>query len=144
METMKTTTIKLEATSNNVAKAIESIEKFAADKGCQIIGDLKEKKQGFLSGIFNLNLNFESKSKEKVLRNYLTRLEKKIGMATANKFLHFLYKKVYKLETAPKVEYSEKELKIKAARKAWRIALETSKKAEEAYKLEKGDFYKTK
>lgn len=143
METM--TTIKLEATSKNVAKAIEAIEKFAADKGYQIIGDLKEKKQGFLSGIFNLNLNFESKSKEKVLSNYLTRLEtKKMGMALANKFLHFLYKKVYKLDTAPKVEYSEKELKIKAARKAWRIALETAKKAEEAYKVEKGNFYKTK
>jgi len=139
-------TIKLEATSKNVAKAIESIEKFAADKEYQIIGDLKEKKQGFLSGIFNLNLNFESKSKEKVLRNYLTRLEtKRMGMALANKFLHFLYKKVYKVETAaPKVDFSEKELKIKAARKAWRIALEASKKAEEAYKLEKGNFYKTK
>lgn len=142
METM--TTIKLEATSKNVATTIEAIEKFAADKGFQIIGDLKEKKQGFLAGIFNLNLSFESKSKEKVLRNYLTRLDKKVGMALANKFLHFLYKKVYKLETAPKVEYSEKELKIKAARKAWRIALEATKQAEIAYKTEKGDFYKTK
>jgi hypothetical protein len=139
MENMKTT--KLEATKSNVEHAIGLIEQYAKDKGYQIVGEFK--KEGFLSKLLNQKLTFESKGQEKVLRNYLTRLEKKVCMSTANKFLHFLYKKVYKSETAaPRVEYSEQELKIKAARKAWRITLAESKRLELAYKETKGNFYK--
>lgn len=138
METMKTT--KIEATKSNVERAIAQIEQYTKDKGYQIIGEFK--KDGFLSKLFDKNLTFDSKSQEKVLRNYLTRVDKKVGMALANKFLHFLYKKVYKMDSAPRVEYSEKELKIKAAQKAWKQSIETMKKLREAYKLEKGDFYK--
>lgn len=136
---MKTT--KLEANKANIDAAITSIINYANSKGYQIVGDFK--KEGFLSNLFS-GLKFDSKSQEKVLRNYLTRLDKKVGMALANRFLHFLYKKVYKMTEAPRVEYSEKELKIKAAQKAWKQSLETMKKLHEAYKLEKGDFYKKK
>ena len=135
-------TQKIEATKTNVEHAISLIEQYAQSKGNQILGEIK--KEGFLSKLFSQNLTFESKPHEKVLRNYLTRLEKKIGMALANKFLHFLYKKVYKQDSAPRVEYCEQELKIKAARKAWRIALSEAKRLEIAYKETKGNFYKTK
>ena len=138
MEIMKT--IKLEATKQNVEHCIGLIEQYVQDKGYQIIGHLK--KESFLSGLFTQKLKFDSKSQEKVLRNYLTRLDKGVGMAVANKFLHFLYKKVYKMEMAPRIDYSEKELKIKAAQKAWKQSVETMKKLREEYKLEKGNFYK--
>lgn len=65
-------------------------------------------------------------------------------MALANQFLHFLYKKVYKMTEVPRVEYSEKELKIKAAQKAWKQSVKVMKDLREAYKLEKGTFYKQK
>lgn len=137
-------TEKIEATSKNVEAATAKIVQYAQDKGYQIIGEFK--KEGFIANLlsFSKNPTFESKSQEKVLRNYLTRLDKKVGMALANKFFHFLYKKVYKMDSAPRVEYCEQELKIKAARKAWRIALNEAKRLEIAYKETKGNFYKTK
>ena len=134
---MKTVTI--EATKANIETAIDNIKKYASDNGYQIIGDFK--KEGFLSNLLGTGPKFESKSQEKVCRNYLTRLERKMGMALANKFLHFLYKKVYKMDTAPRIEYSEKELQIKAARKAWRKLLDESEKAMKAYKEQKKGFY---
>ena len=137
METMKTTTV--EATKVNIDKAIDEIKKYANDNGYQIIGDFK--KEGFLSNLLGSGPKFESKSQEKVCRNYLTRLERKMGMATANKFLHFLYKKVYKMETAPRIEYSEKELQIKAARAAWRKSMAETEKLRVAYKEQKKGFY---
>lgn len=139
METMNTT--KIEATSENVLNATNAIKKFAEEKGYQIIGEFK--KDSFLSTFISSKLKFESKSQEKVLRNYLTRFDKRPGMAIANKLLHFLYKKVYKTsEPAPRVEYSEKELKIKALRKEWRKLMAETEKARLAYKEIKGDFYK--
>lgn len=139
---MKTT--KLEATKANIDAAITSITNYANSKGYQIIGDFK--KEGFFANLlsFSKQPTFESKSQEKVLRNYLSRLDKKIGMALANRFLHFLYKKVYKMTEVPRVEYSEKELKIKAAQKAWKQSVKVMKDLHEAYKLEKGNFYKQK
>jgi hypothetical protein len=131
MEIMETK--QIEATKANVELAINNIKKYAEEKGYQVKGD-------FTSG----DLKFESKSKEKVCRNYLWRLDKKMGMSVANRFLHFLYKKVYKTETAPSIDYSEKELKIKEARKAWRKLKEEAEKLQAAYKLEKGTFYKQK
>ena len=127
-------TVKIEATSQNVENAIASIKKFAEEKGFQIIGDIEQRSWQLLK--------FESKSQEKVLRNYLTKLDKKPGIALINRMLHFLYKKIYKLETAPQIEYSEKELKIKAARKAWRKSLAETEALMKAYKEEKGNFYK--
>lgn len=138
METMNT--IKIEATSQNVQTSITAIKKYAEEKGYQIIGEFK--KEGLISGLLGSKLTFESKSQEKVLRNYLTKFDKKPGMATANRLLHFLYKKVYKLDKAPYVEYSEKELKIKSARKAWRKSLAETEALMKVYKEEKKDFYK--
>lgn len=64
-------------------------------------------------------------------------------MSVANRFLHFLFKKVLKVENAPYIDYSEKELKIKEAKNAWRKMKIEAEKLQEAYKLEKGTFYKS-
>jgi len=131
------------ATKENVELAINNIKKYAEEKGYQIKGEFKQ--EGFLSSLFGSSkITFESKSKEKVCRNYLWRLEKKMGMSIANRFLHFLYKKTYKLEQAPKVDYSDKEIKIQEARKAWKKLQKESELLMAAYKAEKKDFYKVK
>lgn len=124
-------TKQIAATKENVEIAINNIKKFAEERGYQITGKFQEG-----------TLAFDSKSKEKVLMNYLWRLSQKVTMAQANKMLHFLYKKVYKLQDGPKIDYSEKEIKIKAARKAWKKAQAEADRLLSEYKKEKGDFYK--
>lgn len=139
METMKTT--KIEATKANIDKAINDIQKYAASKGYQFLGELK--KDGILSSLFGGDKpKFESKSQEKVCNNYLSRLDRGVRMSTANRFLHFLYKHVYKLETAPRVDYSQRELEIRASRKAYVAAKVEAEKLRLKYKEIKGDFYK--
>lgn len=133
------TTTYVEANEANVEKTIKSINEFAIAKGYQIKGELKVPTN--MIGI-QKTLSFESTSKKKVLRNYLTRWDRKPSLSMANRLLHFLFKKVYKLEEAPRLELSEKELKIQAAKKVWK---ETAKAAEAlrlAYVTEKGDYYK--
>ena len=142
---MKTTiekTLLVEANNDNIASAIYKIRKFAEEKGYRIIGNTDLPKNMF--GV-QKSIKFDSKSQQKVVRHYLTRLDKKITMMTAGKFLHFLFKKIYKLETpAPCIEYSEKELKIKAAKIAWKKMAAEAERLRVSYKTEKGDFYKTK
>ena len=141
MEIMETK--QIEATKENVELAINKIKKYAEEKGYQVKGEFKQ--DGFFANLLGSSkLKFESKSQEKVCKNYLWRLDKKIGMSVSNRFLHFLYKKVYKLDKAPCIDYSEKELKIKETRKAWRKIKEEAEKLQAAYKLEKGTFYKQK
>jgi len=131
METKRT--VLVEATSQNVAKAIDAIKKFADENGYQMKGDLN---------LPSSSLVFESKSQEKVCRKCLTRLSGRVTMSTGNKFLHFLFKKVYKLDSTPHIEYSEKELRIREARKAWKKAQAEAERLRVAYRTEKGDFYK--
>jgi hypothetical protein len=133
-------TLLVEATNENIEIAFSEIKKYAAQKGYQIIGDMNMPRNIFGA---SKSLKFDSKTQQKVLRRYLTRINRKIGMEITNKFLHFLFKKIYKLDTsAPCVQYSEKELKIKNARKAWKKAAAEAEKLRVAYKAEKGDFYK--
>lgn len=122
---------QIQATKENVDKAINEIKKYSSEKGYQIIGETAKG-----------DLRFDSKKKEKVLRKYLWMVENKMGMSSANRFLHFLYKKVYKLDKAPRIEYSEKELKIKESRRAWKKVQQEADKLLAAYKEEKGSFYK--
>lgn len=131
----------VEPTEVNVAEAFKVITEFANKNGYQIKGQLK-----MPTNMLGLTkpLEFQSLSQKKVLRNYLTRLNRQTSLRNSNRFLHFLFKKIYKLDEAPRIELSEKELKIQAAKKAWK---EVAKKAEElrlAYVTEKGDFYKKK
>lgn len=87
-------------------------------------------------------VEFDSKRQMKIVRNYINRFEKHITMSQANKFLHFLFKRVYKLDKAPRIEYGAKERKIQEAKKAWKAAQAEANKLLLAYKQEKGDFYK--
>lgn len=129
----------VEPTEANVAETLNAIAEFAKQNEYQIKGELKMPKN--MLGMTK-SLEFESLSKKKVLRNYLTRLNRKVTLRLSNELLHFLFKKIYKLDEAPKIELSEKELKIQAAKKVWK---ETAKAAEAlrlAYVTEKGDYYK--
>jgi hypothetical protein len=146
METKERTPF-VEPTKANIEATIEKIKQYALDKGYQFKGDVK--KEGLLnkamSFFSNSEIKFESKSQSKVCRDYLTRLDRKMGMSLANRFLHFLYKKVYKsTDAAPFIEYSEKELKIKQSRKEWKKLQAEAEKMLAAYKQEKGDYYKKK
>lgn len=124
-------TIYVDATAENVKTAITNIVEFVNKNNFQLKGAMQEGK-----------LDFPSTSKKKVLRNYLTRLSRRMSIKHANQFLHFLYKKIYKLDTALYVDLSEKELKIQAAKKAWKEVQKKADEAHTAYKAEKGDFYK--
>ncbi len=145
---METSTIKttyVEPTEANVKATIEKIKLFASENNYQIKTPFPDP-TNIIGSIFKkgLALRFESKSLQKVCRNHLTRVDKKIGLRTVNKFLHFLYKTIYKTDAAPHLDYSEKELKIKALKKSLNKARAEAEKLRLEYKKEKGDFYKKK
>lgn len=144
MTTMTTT--KVEATPQNINDAVARIAEYAKEKGYQFneseVPAFREQSLAFWQG---RKLSFESKSQEKVCRNYLTRFTKSISMSQANRFLHYLWRHVMKMDgQPPRVEYSEREQKIKAARKAWKTAQAEAEKLQAEYKTIKGDFYKSK
>lgn len=131
----------LEANTTNIENTFKKIQQFVTDNNYRLEGELKMP-TNFIG--LNKSLKFESKRQMKVVRNYINRLEKKVNISTANKFLHFLFKKIYKLEKSPKILLSEKEFKIQDARKAWKYAAAEAEKLRVAYRKEKGDFYKPK
>ena len=147
---MKTITL-VEATKENVKTAIDKIVKFADEKGYQIKGDL-EHKTSLIRGLFGSGLKFDSKRQEKKLKHYLTWIDisdeigsRKMSMKLSNRFLHFLYKGIYKKDgNIPYVEYSDVELKIKDSRKIWKKAALEAEKLRLEYVANKGDFYKKK
>lgn len=130
METVK----QINATKQNIEKAIKSIEQYALAKGYQITGNTNL--------VIPDNIIFESKSKEKVLRKYLWKVTTYPTMDQSNRFFHFLCKKILKLTESPKVQFSEKELAIKMAKLSWKKAKAESDRLLLEYKKEKGDFYK--
>lgn len=133
------TIVLVEANTQNIEKTFALISQYADAKGYRIIGDMKLPTN--LLGL-NKSLAFESNRQKKLLRSLMTRLDKKVTMRLANLFLHFLFRKVYKLDKAPYVELSEKELKIQSLRKSWKKAFAESEKLRLEYRKEKGDFYK--
>ena len=138
------TTEKIEATPQNINNAITNIAEYAKAKGYEFdITDISTFRENPLAFWQGKSLQFDSKRKKKVCSNYLTRFSKKISMSQANRFLHFLWKHILKNEKkAPNVKYSQRELDIRAARKAWKIANTTAESLRIAYKDIKGDFYK--
>ena len=141
METTKKHIELLDVNNQTIESSFNKIQEYATQKGYIIKGDLKIPTN--LIGI-NKSLSFDSGRQKKTLRNFINRLHKQVSMPTANKFLHFLFKKIYKLDNAPSVEYSEKELKIQSLRKQWKKAFAESDKLRIEYRKEKGDFYKQK
>jgi hypothetical protein len=85
-------------------------------------------------------------NQRKKLKNKINGCVHKQTIRAINTFLHFLHKHVYKEFTtlAPCVRVSEKEEKIKAARKNYVEARKLMMEYHKIYKEEKGDFYKQK
>lgn len=138
---MKTISNHIEPTLENIQATFNKINEYAQGKGYQVKGSWSVPTNWL--GIDKAP-KFQSKSQMKVVRNYLTSLNKEVTMGRANRFLHMLFKHIYKMDTAPRVEYSEKELSIQAARKAWKKADAEAQKLLKTYKETKGDFYKNK
>lgn len=138
METVNKHIELIDVNHDTIQSSFTKIKEYAAIKGYVIKGDVK-----LPTNLIGMNkaLSFDSGRQKKTVRNYINRLHKQVNMPTANKFLHFLFKKIYKLDSVPSVEYSEKELKIQSARKLWKKAFVESEKLRIEYKKEKGDFY---
>jgi len=141
---MTTINTKVQATPENINDAIINIAEYAKAKEYEFnmedVPTLREMPLAFWQG---KSLEFDSKRQKKTCSNYLTRLNKKIHMSQANRFLHFMWKHVLKMEgTAPGIKYSQRELDIRAARKAWKVANATAETLRLAYKNIKGNFYK--
>lgn len=134
----------VQPTAQNINDTIVLIEKYAKDKGYQLIKfdqipPFGESRLTF----WKTKLKFPSKTQEKVMRDFVTRLHKNVTMSQANRFLHRLWKHVLGDDSrAPKVEYSQHELKIKESRRKWREAKITADKLQGEYKEIKGNFYK--
>jgi hypothetical protein len=122
---------QVQATQQNIDLAIDAIKNFANERGFQVLGDFNHGE-----------LKFSSKNREKVVSRYLWKISTGPSMASANRFLHFLYKKIYGFDQAPRVDFSQKELAIKAARKKWKEAARLAEELRVKYREEKGDFYK--
>jgi len=140
----ETHTVLLEANVKNIEATCEKIIEFAEIKGYRILGNgyyANIKLPTNMLGIVK-SPTFDSNKQMKVLRGYINLLDRRVNMSTSNKFLHFLFKKVYKQDSAPNIDYSEKEVKIREARKAWKKVQAESDKLHLTYRKEKGDFYK--
>lgn len=129
----------IDVNNQTIESSFGKIQEFVGIKGFVIKGDLKLPTN--MIGI-NKGLRFDTKKAKKTLRNHINRLHKHVNMQTANKFLHFLFRKIYKLDNSPSIDYSEKEIKIQVARKAWKKVAAESEKLRLEYRKEKGDFYK--
>jgi flagellar biosynthesis chaperone FliJ len=132
METMNTNRQLLDYSKENTKLISDKIKTFVSDKGYVISGEIN----------ISNDISFESQKKSKVFRKYLTKLSHNMSQKIINRFLHFLYKKIYKEDTSPRVLLSEKETKIQDARKAWKNHQIESERLLNLYKEEKGDFYK--
>jgi len=140
METNSKHTIMMEANVTNIEATFKKIQEMSDAKGYTVKGDMTLTNKLPAAG----KIHFDSKRKMKVTRNYINRLNERASMSQANMFLHFLFKRILGLDSAPRIEYSEKERKIQNARKAWKVAQVAADKLHLEYTTEKGDFYKKK
>ena len=140
-------TKEIKKVTQNDAKALTEGVKMAFD----VIEELAETKDWVLKGKINLDLEFiefklrgETLNQRKKLKRRINALIAKKSMRAANHFLRAMRKYMSSTSAALKFEYSEKEKKIKAARKEYVEARNIAIKLYEAYKEEKGDYYKNK
>lgn len=133
---METTTIMSlpEVTTENIKKAIESLKQYAAKKKYVFSGNVE--------ALGNLTPTFASQNQEKKFKWALLRVTRKPTMKSANLFFNQHSKSTNGVSPKLKMEYSEKEKQIKAARKEWKELLAKTKEARLKYKEAKGDFYK--
>lgn len=126
METIKQ---QLEINAENIQKSFDVIQEFAAIKNYVITGNLEFK---------NFTKEFPSNKSKKKFRNSLNTVISHVTMKSANMFLFHLSKYT---DSIIKIEYSERELAIKEAKKNWKSARKISEKLMIDYKNIKGDFY---
>jgi hypothetical protein len=137
MNTQQVTLV--EPTKDNIEALFVKIKEYATGKGYQVLGEIALPTN--MLGI-KKSPDFKSKCMMKRVRTYMTSLGKKITMGKCNRFLHLLFRHVYGADVVPRVEYSTKELEIKASRKAWKKADAEARALQAKYKEVKGDFYK--
>ena len=119
-----------------VEKALEVINQLDAEKDWQYKGDMFS-----IEDISEQKLN-KSLNQRKKLKRRINSLLVKRSMRSANLFLRAVHYYFTDYGSAPRFDYSEKEKKIKAARKEYVKARDIAIKAYEEYKAEKGDYYK--
>lgn len=138
----KTFPTMIEANVESIEATFKKIRDFATSNNYVIEGELKHPTN--MLGI-KKTLSFDSRKQMKVVRNFINRFNERVSIGQANRFLHFLFRKIYKTDGAvPKVKFSEKQIKIQATRDAWKKMRDEAEKARVAYVTEKGDFFKTK
>ena len=146
INTLNTKHTDIRPTAQRIVDAFLKIKKYREAKGYAFHG-LTDVFIKAIVGLQEKDLigKFDSKNQEKDFGRYLSKIEKRpehiLGMALSNKFLHFLTKKVMKMEKVY-LDYSDKEKKIIEARIKWKKLLAEADLLKKEYKDEKGDFYK--
>lgn len=123
-----------------IEKAMQDIENYVAKNDYQFSKPLD---YGIYSKL-TAALDDVSLRKRKVMRRYMYKIEHHATLDVVNKFLHFFYKNVLKSDERVKVLKSNKEQQIIKARLEFKAALKVLLEKREAYKTEKGDFYKVR
>lgn len=123
--------VRIEITSENLQIAKLRIQSMVESRKLVIEGEISTL----------MPVTFPSKSKKKEFRDSLQRVIVHPTMRSCNIYLHKLSK--YNGEPAAKIDYSEKEKAIQAARKAWREHIKKGWELRDKYKTEKGTFYKS-
>lgn len=143
MNTQKTSisyrSLDSEAIAELLIESMASIQAFASESGYLTSGQFPD------IGTLSAWLWDTSQAQDKRLVKWHFRLERKLSMRTANRFLHVLCKKLLEYDSeqqVPRIDYSEKETAIKASRAAWVKARNEAEAFRLAYVEEKGDFYK--
>ena len=131
METQSIITLP-DVTTANIKKAIESIKQYASQKNYVINGNI--------DALTNVTPKFSSKNQERKFRWAMLRVIKKPSMRNSNIFIHQLSKATGISKV--KLDYSDREKQIQAARKEWKSLQATAEEARKKYKEIKGDFYK--
>lgn len=89
------------------------------------------------------NISRLSINQRKKLKNKFNAVILKKSMKSMNSFMYWVHKRVLRMTTpAPWFSVSERELSIRAARKAYVNSRNATIKLYEAYKTIKGDYYK--
>lgn len=121
---------------NEIDLTLQRINEYVAKNDYQLNGNIKQK-LNLDSVIDDVTLR-----KRKVLRRYMYYIKVHPTLDSVNKFLHFLFKEVLKSDARVKVVKSEKEQMIQKKREEFKAALKVLIEKRQAYKEEKGDFYK--
>lgn len=121
---------------NEIDLTLQRINDYVARNEYQLNGNIKQK--------LNLDAVIDDVTlrKRKVLRRYMYYIKVHPTLDSVNKFLHFLFKEVLKSDARVKVVKSEKEQLIQKKRQEYKAALKILIEKRQAYKEEKGDFYK--